>query len=186
MVLDKNHDEDIVLYFALKCGMIGNSFSEDVYELLEKNKEELLQTMPKDKKEAIAFLRQFMIDARENDEINKVASTMSGVELSHFCINHNHWEMCKKEKDDLTGIGALIFYRFVLPIAKEIKKRAGCKFMYLFAADSSDDESLISYYRDKLSFSTVSEFDTNDIGARIVVPIMPLYDYQCEFMIRII
>ena len=58
--------------------------------------------------------------------------------------------------------------------------------MYLFAADSSDDESLISYYRDKLSFSTVSEFDTSDIGERIVVPIMPLYDYQCEFMIRII
>ncbi|HAQ51643.1 MAG TPA: hypothetical protein DCR12_02635 [Lachnospiraceae bacterium] len=186
LVLDRLHDDDIVLYFALKCGMIGNSFSEDIYDLLEKNKDELLKLMPQDKQEAIAFLRDFMADAKEKDEINKVASTMSGVELTQFCINQNHREKCKKEQDDLTGIGAIIFYRYVLPIAKEIKQRAGCKFMYLFAADNTEDESLIKYYKDKLSFFTVSEFDASGLGERIVVPIMPFYDYRCEFMIRTI
>lgn len=47
-------------------------------------------------------------------------------------------------------------------------------------------EKIEDFEKDKLSFSTVSEFDASGLGERIVVPIMPFYDYRCEFMIRTI
>ncbi len=59
----------------------------------------------------------------------------------------------------------------------------GCRYMYLFAADDSEEKSLIKYYRDKLSFKTVSELDADEYDDSMVVPIMPFYDYTCEFMI---
>ena len=50
-------------------------------------------------------------------------------------------------------------------------------------ADDSEEKSLIKYYRDKLSFKTVSELDAEEYDDSMVVPIMPFYDYTCEFMI---
>lgn len=45
-------------------------------------------------------------------------------------------------------------------------------FLFLFAADLSEEDSLIGYYRDKLDFMRDEERAT----------VKPIYDLSCEFM----
>ena len=53
----------------------------------------------------------------------------------------------------------------------EVRKHIGCQYLFLFAADTSDDESLIRYYR------TLHFTDAGEHGA-----VIPLYDWTCRFM----
>lgn len=80
------------------------------------------------------------------------------------------------------GIGAYIFHSEIYPIVQLVKEYVGCQFLYLFAADSSVDNSLIRYYRDVLGFSTLDDYDKRITNDQEVIPIMPYYDYQCKFM----
>lgn len=183
LVLDSNHDDEIVLYFGLKCGMISLPFPSEVLKLFDDEKEELLKNMPEDKLEVLDYIRLFIQDAEQKHDINKVARTIQGIELSHFCINQQYRENRDKENDNTKGIGEYLFYEVIMPIVYGVKDHVGCKFLYLFAADSSDDLRLIRNYREHLGFMSVEEFDANDFGVSDVIPIMPFYDYTCEFMI---
>ena len=51
-------------------------------------------------------------------------------------------------------------------------KHVGCQYLFLFAADLSEDENLVNYYRTYLNFE-----DTEDRGTAI-----PIYDDTCKFM----
>lgn len=177
-------DESVpVLFFALKCGMISSPFPIDVLKLLNDEKEKIIREMPEDKLETLEYIKEFIQDAETNASVNKVASTIPGVELSHFCMNEAFKEKYEKIGIKTKGLGEFLFYNNIVPVLREIRERVGCRFMYLFAADASEDRSLIRYYREHLGFVTMEEFDVSILGNRDIVPIMPLYDYQCEFMI---
>lgn len=49
---------------------------------------------------------------------------------------------------------------------------AGCEYLFLFAADLTDDMNLVNYYREYLGFTDKSEHQVA----------MPLYDLTCKFM----
>ena len=53
-------------------------------------------------------------------------------------------------------------------------KYIGCQYLFLFAADFSEDENLINYYRTNLKF-----IDSPDRNTTI-----PLYDEMCKFMFQ--
>ena len=49
---------------------------------------------------------------------------------------------------------------------------AGCEYLFLFAADLSDDANLVNYYVDKLEFVDASEHNAAQ----------PMYDFACRFL----
>lgn len=106
-----------------------------------------------------------------NPKIERVVRTYPAVELVHFCVNddaRSFWKRCKFNR----AMGEVLFWRFVAPIISDIRKTLGCQYVYLFAADDSNDGSLLNYYEVSLNFQ-----QRDDIGAN-----KPRYDFTCEFM----
>lgn len=195
----KDSEGDIVFYFSLKCGLLYDEFIEGeqlkmfikFYELIiARQKDESLPNEDRKKLELILELirskkgvkREQVADVlhkNENDiDINKlfqhdqhnVGKTYSGVELMHFCANdryHDDWQL-----KGVKPLGAVVFWQFVVPQVLKIMEFAGCEYLFLFAADLTDDMYLVNYYREYLGFTDKSEHKVA----------IPLYDLTCKFM----
>lgn len=101
---------------------------------------------------------------------HNVGKTYSGVELLHFCANdqyHDNWPL-----QEVKPLGAVIFWKFVVPRVVKIMDIVGCEYLFLFAADLTPDEDLVNYYRDYLKFSDAPKHKAA----------MPIYDLTCKFM----
>lgn len=195
----KDEDGNILFYFSLKCGLLYDEFIEGerlkmlskFYDLVisrqkdislsaEDRKEleqilELLRSKKGVKREQVADV----LHKNANDiDINtpfrtgqhNVGKTYSGVELMHFCANdqyHDDWHL-----KDAKPLGAVVFWQFVVPQVINIMKLVGCEYLFLFAADLTDDEYLVNYYREYLGFTDQSEHQVA----------MPIYDLTCKFM----
>lgn len=110
-----------------------------------------------------------------NDNIFRVMSTHSGIELVHFCTNdamRSKW----KEYGFAHPMGETLFWKFIAPKFFDIQQIAGCEYAFLFAADLSEDESLVNYYDVSLKFKKRFDVGTNK----------PFYDFCCEFMCQTI
>lgn len=108
-----------------------------------------------------------------NDEVRKVGETYAGIEIVQFCANDD--DECRKLWTDFgfdQKLGVTVFWHFIVPIVLETMKLIGCQYLFLFAADLSEDEELINYYRNYLKFE-----DSLGRGTAI-----PLYDDMCKFM----
>ncbi len=108
--------------------------------------------------------------ADANENIVRVQTTHSGIELVHFCKNDNCsvWKGFKMPK----SLGNVVFWRFIVPLLGNVQKIVGCKYAFLFAADLSDDGSLINYYQTDLHFEIPEDIGTSK----------PIYDLKCKFM----
>ena len=125
-----------------------------------------LNNLPKKKAELFADLEKEL-----SKDLTHVGKTFSSLELVHFCANN--------EYDDLWkgfglphSIGVIVFWYFIVDIVLEVRKLIGIQYLFLFAADLSENDSLIGYYKDKLDFVRDEERAT----------VKPLYDLSCEFM----
>jgi uncharacterized Rmd1/YagE family protein len=198
--LIKNPKGDILFYFSLKCGQLYDHFFENgqlelignliryfdeiendpetgeedlriIHEIKEHvrinkgiSKAELQKISKKDNK-AIKDLEESY-----TGNLQRVGQTFSGLEIVQFCVNEN-------ERDYLDSLiffprfGAIVFWRFIVPIVKEVTKHVGCQYLFLFAADTSEDESLIKYYK-TLKFKDDPNYSTA----------IPFYDWTCHFM----
>ena len=188
---------EVLFFFSLKCGglhypldngysdlfekisKILKKLSEDGADLADKDaaklmiekirsgfglsKEDVLQLLKKEKMEREIEL--------ENGNVNRVGFTHSGIELVHFCANDG-----AKDFWNALGVphslGVVVFWAKVVPIVLSVMDFIGCKYLFLFAADSSSDGRLINYYMNRLHFEI-----PNDIGTS-----KPLYDLCCKFM----
>lgn len=196
----KNKENDILFFFSLKCGMLYDEFIEGeqlqmlkrFYELLFKRihesnvpdeEQNLLQSLletVRSKKGLKKNVVQDFLGKHNNDiDIDKlfpgnqhtVDKTYPGIELVHFCKNLNYedyWEKLAVRKP----LGAVVFWQFIVPIVLSVMKIVGCEYLFLFAADTSDDMELVNYYRDYLEFENSSDHQAA----------MPLYDLTCQFM----
>lgn len=107
----------------------------------------------------------------KNTLINRVHKTYPGVEICHLCGNDNaraYW----KQIDNVHPMGEVLFWWFIVPKLVQIKKIAGCSYAYLFAADASDDMTLINYYNVALKFERLEGIGTDK----------PRYDFCCDFL----
>ena len=68
-------------------------------------------------------------------------------------------------------LGSIIFWKFIIPKVKYLLEIVGCEYIFLFAADLSEDESLVNYYRE-LGF-------TDSLVHHVAIP---LYELACKFM----
>ena len=104
-------------------------------------------------------------------KIVRTDRTYAGIELVHFCANERYR---KKWKALNLGhpMGETLFWHFVVPTFLQINSFIGCEYVYLFAADSTEDRTLINYYENALQFTR-----PDDIGTT-----KPFYDFSCVFM----
>lgn len=105
-----------------------------------------------------------------NRQIVQVSNTYSGIELFHFCADDRSRNAWRKYNID-HPFGEVMFWQYVVPKICRIQKLVGCQYVYLFAADLSEDETLIRYY-ESLNFKQSDDLATNK----------PLYDLYCRFM----
>lgn len=107
----------------------------------------------------------------DNKKIFRVLSTHPAIELVHFCTNDN-----VKSRWYTYGLGhtmgEVLYWKFIAPHFFQIQEIAGCEYAFLFAADLSEDGSLVNYYDVTLKFHKSLEVGTNK----------PFYDFCCDFM----
>lgn len=106
-----------------------------------------------------------------NKHIIRVSNTHSGVELVHFCSNEQAKNILNKYNLP-QSIGKIVFWYYIVPIIQEVRNVVGCKYLFLFAADGTEDETLINYYNVELKLKR-----PNNIGTS-----KPIYDFNCVFM----
>ncbi len=106
-----------------------------------------------------------------NKHIIRVSNTHSGIELVHFCSNElarSIWRGYNMPQ----SIGKIVFWRYIVPIIQSVREAVGCKYLFLFAADSTEDGTLINYYNVELKLNRPSDIGTSK----------PIYDLNCVFM----
>lgn len=199
-VIKNKEDGGIVFYFSLKCGQLYDKLIEKEQLRLIKNLFQYFDEIEKEEstseedRRLIKEIRESVrtskgiskaelekIQKKNNkavtdienvftENLQRVGQTFAGVEIVQFCANENYREIF-----DSLGFfphfGAIVFWHFLVPKVLEVRKYIGCQYLFLFAADTSDDESLIRYYR-TLHFTDIGEH-----GA-----VIPLYDWTCRFM----
>lgn len=199
-VIKNKADGGIVFYFSLKCGQLYDKLIEKEQLRLIKNLFQYFDEIEKEEstseedRRLIKEIRESVrtskgiskaelekIQKKDNkavadienvftENLQRVGQTFAGIEIVQFCANENY----RKLFDSLgffPHFGAVVFWHFLVPKVLEVRKYIGCQYLFLFAADTSDDESLIRYYR-SLHFTDIGEH-----GA-----VIPLYDWTCRFM----
>lgn len=174
------------MFFSMKCGALfeplqdEDEVKQDFQRLMI-----LLQTIEnaggdgKEADEATAILTKYQVGDRISiddfnkliDKIFRVQNTHSGVELVHFCTNDN---LKAKWKEYNLGhtMGETLYWKFIVPKFFDVQEIVGCEYAFLFAADLSEDGSLVNYYDVSLKFQKRQDVGTNK----------PFYDFCCEFM----
>lgn len=110
-------------------------------------------------------------EAESNEKISRVSKTYPGIELVHFCTNDNAKEAWKSYGLEHPP-GEVIFWKKIVRKFFEVQNIVGCEYAFLFAADLSEDRTLINYYDVSLKFETDVEVGTNK----------PFYGFTCAFM----
>lgn len=191
---------ELLLYFSLKCGELfedidlskmemavkirqaitvltnqTNFQQEDIdkaNDFFNTNSEEIQSLLP-DLSKYLAKKERYTADIQKelNRQMRRVLKTYPAVEIVEFCANDNArttWESLGLPRK----MGECIFWHHIVPKLIEIQNIAGCQYVYLFAADSTPDSTLINYYKIALKFN-----QSTRLGAS-----KPQYDFQCTFL----
>lgn len=200
--LVKDTEGSILFYFSLKCGLLYDNiieatrlenqikFYQSVRERLaesdltadERHTLEVVLEKARTKKGikreelALALHKRPENSSVENffqGGMQHVGKTYAGIELVHFCANEHMREQWKQYHLP-QKLGTIVFWQFVVPIVQQVMMHAGCEYFFLYAADFSEDQNLIQYYRVNLQFSTEQKHSFA----------IPVYDYGCTFMFQ--
>ena len=193
----------VLFYFSLKSGMLFDQhLDEKKYEALKEWVQKIEQkakdaSLASEEKQFLFNLKEKIrshkglkkvelerlsrndatifddLKLESNSNITHVLKTYSGVELVHFCSNSDTnalWESYNMPQP----LGAVVFWHFIVPLVLSVKRIVGCEYLFLFAADSTDDQTLVEYYRNILNF--------DDSKERAVVK--PVYDFHVSSCTR--
>lgn len=200
--LVKNQEGAILFFFSLKCGLLYDEFIEgEKLRTLQTFYNNIMQMMNDGKTsvEEKAILGTLLEKTRTKkglqkrdiaqivhkspaavtlerlfkDDAMNVGKTFPGIELVHFCANDRNraqWNQYGFNQK----MGTVIFWHFIVPIVLKVMRHVGCEYLFLFAADMTEDEELVLYYKENMKFR-----DTREHGVAI-----PLYDFACKFMFQ--
>jgi len=196
----KDTEDNIMLFFSLKCGLLYDEFLEGdrlkemkaCYDriltlskdpsLSEENKStvsailESIRSKKGIKKEDVA--RVLHISGTDDElgqifakNLKNVGVTFPGVEIVHICANDACRDLWTKNQLP-QKMATVFFWYFIVPKVQELMKIAGCEYLFLFAADLTEDETLIAYYAENMGFELADEH----------CAAIPMYDFTCQFM----
>lgn len=198
--LVKDKEGHILFYFSLKCGQLYDKHLDfDLFKLLGELYDGLLKmkSEPDISQEDSIVIDKVLEEIRSRkgvlkedlkkitkknqsiddfekvfkDDADKVGATFSGIEIVQFCSNEASLVYWKKYGVN-QKLGVVVFWQFIVPIIIKIKELIGCEYLFLFAADDSEDENLVNYYKSWLKFES-----SNERSAAT-----PVYDLTCKFL----
>ena len=198
--LVKDKEGHILFYFSLKCGQLYDKHLDfDLFKLLGELYDGLLKmkSEPDISHEDSIVINKVLEEIRSRkgvlkedlkkitkknqsiddfekvfkDDADKVGATFSGIEIVQFCSNEDNLVYWKKY-DVNQKLGVVVFWQFIVPIIIKIKELIGCEYLFLFAADDSEDENLVNYYKSWLKFESSDERSAAT----------PVYDLTCKFL----
>lgn len=159
----KNKEEEELAAIILEQFRAGRDIADDEIKRFISQKTNTKQNILK-----------FLLGDRSKDpnkHIIRVSNTHSGIELVHFCSNEKAKELWR-EYNLPQSIGKVVFWYYIVPILQKVRETVGCKYLFLFAADGTEDETLINYYNVELKLTRPSNIGTSK----------PIYDFNCVFM----
>lgn len=198
--LVKDKEGHILFYFSLKCGQLYDKHLDfELFKLLGELYDGLLKmkSEPDISQEDTLAIDKILEEIRSRkgvlkedlkkitkknqsiedfekvfkDDAAKVGATYSGIEIVQFCSNENCLDYWKSYGIN-QKLGVVVFWQFIVPIIIKIKECIGCEYLFLFAADDSEDEDLVNYYKSWLKFE-----NSNERSAAT-----PVYDLTCKFL----
>ena len=217
----------IVFFFALQAGLLYKSIEEDDYILSEKEREivnlcveyrldssneftpddvfEWYADNQLDKEKLLKIIEEkadIKLNAQQDRDLTgqdvnimRVSETFPGIVLTHFCKNQNYTLSEKL----LFPLGFYVFWEIVTESVLHIASLLGCRYLYLFAADSTEKQwstqSFMDYLYDdmdedreleKLSYRLV-EYYKNEMKFEEVqgmTILKPSYDFQCFSLVQ--
>lgn len=114
-----------------------------------------------------SLLRKYK-NKRDECEPNKNIGNLSkhraeiswpAIEISYFCFNdcfRKEWEgLQKKYHCEQHTLGTIVFWKLVLEKIQEVRKVIGCRYLVCFAADDTEEQSLVTHYREFLGFEYI-------------------------------
>lgn len=198
--LVKDLEGRIALFFSLKCGLL---FTKNQYDALDDVKRPFVDMVVEAKRnhddeslknyytygseeypdvDRLFEIADNRISKKDEgkelgDEKNtlKVAECFSAMELQHFCKN----ESFKPLESSKIPLGFGLFWEIIVPKILEITQSIGCKYLYLFAADrteNSDIQKLVRYYKSDLKFYECEEDN--------IIIVKPEYDKNCYGLVE--
>lgn len=94
------------------------------------------------------------------------------VELTHFAVDERA-KVVPTENGVRTG--ELIFWKFILPIVRDVAEKIACKDLFVFAIDVP---KLVSYYKNTLGFKEITSVNEKQFFEYAA----PDYDEGCRFL----
>lgn len=111
----------------------------------------------------------------DTNNIHRVRATIPGLELVHLALDESvrvQWRSLAGANGARHPIGAYIYWKHILPKVKEVCALAGCRVLFLFAADSTSESTLVAHYMATYGFAI-----PKDQGVA-----KPYYDWTCRFL----
>lgn len=198
--LIKDQYNSIALFFSIKCGLLYKKYQYDDLEsdkldfvnmlvnaMLQKDIDTLNDYYHSgmyalEEMDYLFDIANNRIDLKMEDKklqdnkyTLKVEECYSAIEIHHFCRNSRY----KINEQVGVPLGFGLFWEVIVPLVYDITKRVGCKYLYLFAADQTEDEEvkkLVQYYKNELKFSDVED----------MMLIKPYYDKGCLGLVQAI
>ena len=188
--LVKDDKGRILCYFSLKAGLLFDKHgdleilqSKKSLNLLIKKKQSLgfdspaidllKESLDKEIESIKTRLRKWIELDVEDEKHKRVAKTFAGIEIVHFCTNTNAIEEWEKFRfGDKNRIGITIFWTKIMPIVFSVRQLIGIDYLYLFAADLTEDRNLINHYKTFMGF-----MESDHIFAAL-----PIYDSGCTLL----
>ena len=110
-----------------------------------------------------------------NPYISRVSRSFGGIEIAHFCKNEGFsqtWNKYRERYHITHSLGSVLFWNKLVPILIQTRERIGFEYIFLFAADDTDEQTLINYYTYHLRFGRLNQLGTHK----------PIYDFLCLSM----
>lgn len=196
----KDKSDNIMMFFSLKCGLLYDEFYEgDRLKEMKACYDRVLSlskdsTLSKDSQKAVSAILESIrskkgfkreevarvLHLSEADEeidyifaknLKNVGVTFPGVEIVHLCANDACRELWNKNMFP-QKMATTFFWYFIVSKVQELMKIAGCEYLFLFAADLTEDATLVSYYTENMGFELADEH----------CAAIPMYDFTCQFM----
>lgn len=171
-----SNEGTVLLFFTIRCGeLIANSlknpsqeewtYASKCYTLLKsmsENKDDASSNMLFEQlvqeagnkgisRSTIINLVLLIMDMKKEPAkgIQHVESTLSGIELVAFGKT-SHADAFQSSNNLPKSFSQTVFWHIILNKVQEVQQIAGCKYIYLFAADSKPEGSLVSLYRNSM------------------------------------
>ena len=212
----------IVFYFALNCGLLirpygqsdlpeeeeeivtmliealngnGDISVDDILSWSEEPVSARLLKIAEERRNYKADVQADIEHTQEEKNALRVLEQFPAIELSHFCKNADY--RLSMEID--IPLGFYVFWEMVVPEVLKIATMVGCQYIYLFAADSSDNAYyIVSDYDLKygdFEDEMAKEIDTyelveyykNELKVREVqnmTIVKPAYDNKCFSLVQ--